>query len=100
MPGTKTKTQSKTRVEIRYPDRFNVIFLNDDFTPMEFVIQLLIEVFNKNIDQAKDITLTIHNEGRGIAGTYNFEIAEQKVHESTLLSRHHGHPLKVIMEKV
>ena len=100
MPGTKTKTQSKTRVEIRYPDRYKVIFLNDVFTPMEFVIQLLIEVFNKNIDQAKDITLMIHNDGRGVAGTYNFEIAEQKVHESTLLSRHHGHPLKVIMEKV
>jgi ATP-dependent Clp protease adaptor protein ClpS len=100
MAGTKTKTQSKTRVEIRYPDRFNVVFLNDDFTPMEFVIQLLIEVFNKDINQAKDITLTIHNEGKGIAGTYNFEIAEQKVHESTLLSRHHGHPLKVVMEKV
>jgi len=67
---------------------------------MEFVIQLLIEVFNKNIDQAKDITIAIHNEGRAIAGTYNHEIAEQKVHESTLLSRHHGHPLKIIMEKV
>jgi ATP-dependent Clp protease adaptor protein ClpS len=100
MALTKTKTQNKTRIELRYPDRFNVVFLNDDYTPMEFVIQLLIEVFNKNIDQAKDITVTIHNEGRGIAGTYNHEIAEQKVHESTLLSRHHGHPLKVIMEKV
>lgn len=100
MAGTKTKTQSKTRIELRYPDRFNVVFLNDDFTPMEFVIQLLIEVFNKDINQAKDITLTIHNEGRGIAGTFNYEIAEQKVHESTLLSRHHGHPLKIIMEKV
>jgi ATP-dependent Clp protease adaptor protein ClpS len=76
------------------------VFLNDDFTPMEFVIQLLIEVFNKDISQAKDVTLAIHNDGRGVAGTYNFEIAEQKVHESTLLSRHHGHPLKIIMEKV
>lgn len=100
MAGTKTKTQSKTRIELRYPDRFNVVFLNDDFTPMEFVIQLLIEVFNKDINQARNITLAIHNEGRGVAGTYNYEIAEQKVHESTLLSRHHGHPLKVIMEKV
>lgn len=100
MTGTKTKTQSKTRIELRYPDRFNVVFLNDDFTPMEFVIQLLIEVFNKDISQAKDVTLAIHNDGRGVAGTYNFEIAEQKVHESTLLSRHHGHPLKIIMEKV
>jgi ATP-dependent Clp protease adaptor protein ClpS len=100
MAGTKTKTQSKTRIELRYPDRFNVVFLNDDFTPMEFVIQLLIEVFNKDISQAKDVTLAIHNDGRGVAGTYNFEIAEQKVHESTLLSRHHGHPLKIIMEKV
>jgi ATP-dependent Clp protease adaptor protein ClpS len=98
--ATKTKTSSSTRTDIKYPDRFNVIIINDDYTPMEFVIQLLIEVFNKNIEEAKDITIQIHELGKGVAGTYNFEIAEQKVHESTLLSRHNGHPLNIMMEKV
>lgn len=98
--ATKTRTSTTTRTDIKYPDRFNVVILNDDFTPMEFVIQLLVEIFNKSIDNAKDITIQIHENGKGIAGTYNFEIAEQKVHESTLISRHNGHPLNIMMEKV
>ena len=98
--STKTKTSTNTRLDIKYPERFNVVVLNDDYTPMEFVIQLLVEVFNKSINQAKDLTLQIHEEGRAIVGTYNFEIAEQKTHESTTISRHNGHPLGIIMEKV
>ena len=98
--STKTKTATTTKLDIKYPDRFNVVILNDDYTPMEFVIHLLVEVFNKNIQQAKDITIQIHEHGKGIAGTYNFEVAEQKTQESTILSRHNGHPLNVMMEKV
>lgn len=96
----KTKSSSKPKIKLAYPDRFNVIFINDDFTPMEFVIHLLIEIFNKSINQAKDITLTIHKEGRAIAGTFNYEIAEQKVQEATVVSRHNGHPLQIVLEKV
>jgi ATP-dependent Clp protease adaptor protein ClpS len=81
--STKTRTSSSVRTDIKYPDRFNVIIMNDDFTPMEFVIHLLIEVFNKNIEEAKDITIQIHELGKG-----------------TLLSRHNGHPLNIMMEKV
>lgn len=95
-----TKTQSKTSTEIKYPSRYNVIFHNDDFTPMEFVIQLLIEVFGKNIDTAKKITMEIHNSGKAIAGTYSHEIAEQKVAEALVLTRYHGHSLKITAEKV
>jgi ATP-dependent Clp protease adaptor protein ClpS len=100
MANTKTKTSAKNKTDLQYPDRFNVILVNDDFTPMEFVIHLLVEIFNKSINQAQDIMLTVHNEGRGIAGTYNYEIAEQKTQESVLVSRHHGHPLQILMEKV
>jgi ATP-dependent Clp protease adaptor protein ClpS len=57
-------------------------------------------VFNKNIEQAKDLTVKVHKDGKAIVGTYNQEIGEQKVNEVTLLSRHHGHPLKSIMEKI
>ena len=96
----KTKSSTKSKVDIKYPERYNVIFINDDYTPMDFVIHLLIEIFNKSINQAKDITLTIHKEGRAIAGTYNFEIGEQKVQEATVVSRHNGHPLQIVLEKV
>lgn len=98
--NVKTKSSTKSKTEIKYPDRYNVVFVNDDYTPMDFVIHLLIEIFNKSINQAKDITLTIHQEGRGIAGTYNYEIGEQKVQEATVISRHNGHPLQIILEKV
>lgn len=98
--GQQTQQQTRTVTEIKYPDRFNVVILNDDFTPMEFVIQLLIEVFNTNIEEAKNVTVKVHEDGKGVAGSYGLEIAEQKQQEATIISRHHGHPLKVIIEKV
>ena len=98
--GQQTQQQTRTVTEIKYPDRFNGVILNDDFTPMEFVIQLLIEVFNTNIEEAKEVTVKVHEDGKGVAGMYGLEIAEQKQQEATIISRHHGHPLKVIIEKV
>jgi|TARA_B110000444_G_scaffold225778_1_gene229856 ATP-dependent Clp protease adaptor protein ClpS len=95
-----TKTQQKTATEIRYPKRYNVLFLNDDFTPVPFVIHLLIEVFNKNIEEAQQITTQVHEKGKCIVATYSLEIAEQKVHESTVVARHAGHPLQIITEEV
>lgn len=91
---------TRTVTEIKYPDRFNVVLINDDFTPMEFVIQLLVEVFNKTIEEAKEATVKVHEDGKAVAGSYGLEIAEQKQQEATIISRHHGHPLKVIIEKV
>ena len=96
----KAKSRTINKVELKYPERFNVIILNDDYTPMDFVIKLIIEVFNKNIEQAKDLTVQIHDKGKAIVGSYNQEIAEQKVNEVTLISRHHGHPLKSTLEKI
>ena len=98
MARSKSKTIQKT--ELKYPDRFNVIIINDDYTPMEFVIKLLLEIFNKNIEQAKQLTIEIHEKGKAIVGSYNQEIGEQKVQEVTLISRHNGHPLKSLLEKI
>jgi len=95
-----TKEATRTVTEIKFPDRFNVVIVNDDFTPMEFVIQLLIEIFNRTTVQAKEIMLTVHDKGKGVAGTYGLEIAEQKQQEATMIARHHGHPLKVVIEKI
>jgi len=95
----KTNIQSKTRVEIKYPDRYKIIILNDDYTPFEFVISLLVEVFNKSSDEAKRVTAEVHELGQGVVGYYNAEVAEQKSSEATLLSRTAGHPLVVKVVK-
>ena len=85
--------------KLKKPNKFQVILLNDDYTPFEFVIQLLIEVFNKSGDEAKQITSEVHQLGQGVVGYYNAEIAEQKASEATLLSRTAGHPLVVKVAK-
>ena len=97
---SKEAVKTKTKNQLGYPPRYNVVIFNDDFTPMEFVIQLLIEVFNTSIEEAKDVMVKVHEEGKGVAGMYGLEIAEQKQQEATIIARHHGHPLKVIIEKV
>jgi ATP-dependent Clp protease adaptor protein ClpS len=96
----KAATETTTKVELRYPDRFNVVVVNDNFTPVEFVVAMLIEVFNHNLERATALTLLIHNQGKAVAGTYGLEIAEQKKEEATLMARHNGHPLKIVVEKI
>ena len=95
-----TQSDTITRTEITYPNRYNVVFINDDFTPMDFVVQLLVEVFNKTLEEAKDVTLQIHEKGKGIAGSYNYELAEQKKAEAVAISRNNGHPLTILVEKI
>lgn len=96
----KTQTASKTQTTLAYPQRYNVIFLNDDFTPVAFVIHLLIEIFNKDLDSAQDITMEVHEHGKAVVGTFSYEVAEQKVHEAIIVARHSGHPLQIILEAV
>ena len=98
MAKSKSKTIEKTQV--KFPDRFKVMVWNDDHTPMDFVVQLLVELFDRPLKEAKDIMLTVHNEGKGVAGEYNFEIAKQKVHEGSTIPRHNGWPLKLTLEKM
>ena len=81
------------------PGKYKIIFLNDNQTPMEWVVGLLVTVFHHSKQTAEDITLTIHNEGSGVVGIYTFEIAEQKALEATTMSRENGFPLVVRMEK-
>ena len=71
MPIEQVETRDK--VELVFPNRYNVLLLNDDYTPMDFVIQLLVEVFNRTLDEATAITMKIHEEGQGVAGTYSHE---------------------------
>jgi len=96
----KEAVKTRTSTELRYPARFNVVIYNDDFTPVEFVITLLVEIFNKNVNSAKALTQSVHTDGQAIAGTYNSEIAEQKCVEAIAVSRHNGHPLQLKVEKI
>lgn len=85
--------------DIQEPDEYRVILLNDDFTTMEFVVAVLMAVFHKNMLEASRIMLDVHKKGRGLVGTYTYDIATTKVSRVHAMARENGFPLKCIMEK-
>ena len=89
----------KIKQEIKEPSKYKVVMLNDDKTPIDWVIEVLQVIFKHTEDTAKDITMKIHNEGSGVAGVYSYEIAEQKAVEATSASRDHGFPLQLRVDK-
>ena len=89
----------KEVVRAKKPPLYSVILLNDDYTPMEFVVGVLERHFNKDHAAATDIMLKVHNEGRAICGVYTFEIAETKVTLVTEEARQSGHPLQCVLER-
>jgi ATP-dependent Clp protease adaptor protein ClpS len=97
--STATSVEEKVVVALQPPKLWKVIFLNDDQTPMELVIELLTGIFKHTESTAKDITLEIHETGSGIAGVYPFEIAEQKGIEATGVARSNGSPLRIQVEE-
>ena len=82
------------------PGKFAVALHNDDFTPMEFVVYVLQEIFNHPADRAEQIMLSVHKEGMGIAGVYRLEIAEQKAYETAECAKENQYPLKITIEEV
>jgi ATP-dependent Clp protease adaptor protein ClpS len=96
---TEVVIDEKIKKEVRPPKKFKVVFLNDDATPIDFVIELLMSIFHHSYETAQQLTLTIHTEGSGIAGVYSYEIAEQKGIEATNVSRNQGFPLQVKIEQ-
>lgn len=97
--STEIKIDEKVVVDLRPPKMWKVIFLNDDHTPMEFVIEVLTQIFKHSVDAAKTLTLEVHTEGAAVVGTYTHEIAEQKGLETTQSARANGYPLKVTLEQ-
>ncbi len=95
----KTGVVTKTRPKTKKPSLYKVMLLNDDFTPMEFVVLVLQRYFQKNQDDATRIMLHVHHKGVGICGVYTYEIAETKVTQVMDFARQHGHPLQCTMEK-
>ena len=90
----------KIKKEIKEPSDYNVIMLNDDATPMEWVIGVLQEIFKHSRNDSEALTMKIHNEGSAIVGTYKYEVAETKAIETVNVSRNNGFPLQVKVEEV
>jgi ATP-dependent Clp protease adaptor protein ClpS len=90
----------RDEVKPKRPSMYSIVFYNDDYTPMDFVEFALITIFHMPTLDALALTLAVHTKGRGIAGTYTFEIAEQKQCEVLLLAKVEEHPLRVEVERV
>ena len=97
-PGSDLLEKEKTKV--KPPALYNVVLNNDDYTPMDFVIEILERFFSLDIEKATDVMLKVHYEGKAICGTYSAEIAETKVAQVTMYSKENEHPLLCTMEQV
>ena len=98
MSDTATQQRNLVTTNIVEPKKFKVIILNDDHTPMEFVVDVLMNIFNHDESSSEQIMLKIHNDGSAVAGIYPYEIAEKKGIETTHLARQAGYPLNVKIE--
>jgi ATP-dependent Clp protease adaptor protein ClpS len=90
---------TRKREELKEPDEYRVILLNDDYTTMEFVVTVLMAVFHKPLLDAQKIMLDVHRKGRGTVGVYTYDIAVTKINQVHELARQNGFPLKCTMEK-
>jgi ATP-dependent Clp protease adaptor protein ClpS len=97
--ATDTKHEVIEEVKIKYPKRYKVFILNDDYSSMDFVIDVLMTIFHKSYEEAEAIMLEVHKKERGVCGVYTHEIAETKVSEVHKKARENGFPLKAIMEE-
>lgn len=96
-PGTAVIT--KTKPQTKRPSLYRVLLLNDDYTPMEFVVHVLERFFNKDHEAAHRIMMHVHQHGIGECGVYTYEVAETKVTQVMDFARKHQHPLQCVMEK-
>ncbi len=86
-------------IDLQEPKKYKVFLLNDDFSTMDFVIDVLVRVFRKSVDEATVIMMNIHNKGKELCGTYTYEIASTKVAQVKTMAREKGFPLKAVMEE-
>ncbi len=98
-PGSGTAVITRTKTQTQRPSMYRVLLLNDDYTPMDFVIGVLCTYFHKNIDDANRIMWQVHNNGVGECGVYTYEVADTKVTQVMDHARKHQHPLQCVMEK-
>ena len=97
--GSETGVATKTRTRTQRPPLYKVLLLNDDYTPMEFVVHVLERFFGLSHAQAFELMLTVHKKGLAVVGVFSFEVAETKVAQVMDFARRHQHPLQCTMEK-
>ncbi|MCR5213878.1 MAG: ATP-dependent Clp protease adaptor ClpS [Eubacterium sp.] len=97
--STRESTQGSTNIKIREPKQYNVIMLNDDFTTMEFVVSILIDIFKKDHTSANQIMMFVHKKGRAVVGAYPYDIALSKVNKAMDRARAEGFPFRMTIEE-
>ena len=97
--GSQTGVATRTRAKTKKPSMYKVLMLNDDYTPMEFVVHVLERFFSKPQEEAVRIMLHVHQRGVGVCGVFTYEVAETKVTQVIDFARKHEHPLQCTLEK-
>ena len=97
--GLEGEVLTRTDEELKEPEEYSVLLLNDDFTTMEFVVTVLMTVFHKSLPESTKIMLDVHKKGKGTVGIYSYDIAVTKINQVHQLARQNGFPLKCTMEK-
>jgi len=97
--GTHIEHEIAQEIKIKFPKKYKVLILNDDYTSMDFVIDVLISIFHKTYEQAEAIMLDVHKKDKGVCGIYTYEIAESKVLSVHKRAKESGFPLKCIIEQ-
>lgn len=98
--GTIIKAKNEEKIKVKKPKDYKVIMYNDDYTTMEFVINVLVSIFNKNIVEAEKIMFDVHEKGIGVAGIYSYDIAVTKATTAMSLAKEQGFPFKLTVEEV
>ena len=98
-PDSQESVSSETLDDVKEPSMYRVLLHNDDYTTMEFVVEILMVVFNKSIERATEIMLNVHYKGVGMCGVYTHDVAETKVETVSRLAQENGFPLKCTMEE-
>jgi ATP-dependent Clp protease adaptor protein ClpS len=93
-----TALDTQTTTKLKVPSLYKVVILNDDFTPLPFVVRVLTDIFSKSYPEAMELAQNVHEQGRGIVGTYTKEVADLKVQEANSAANQYKHPLKTISE--
>ena len=93
------ETREKTRINIREPRHYRVVMHNDDFTPMDFVVDILIDIFHKGVPDAERLMLMVHESGRAAVGSYPYDIAVTKVQTAMARAREQGYPFRMTVEE-
>jgi len=97
--STKKEFETRGELSLMEPRQYKVLLLNDDYTSMDFVVEILMNIFHKSYQQAEAIMLEIHRKEKGLCGVYTYEVAETKIMQVRKLAREQGYPLKAVMEE-